>query len=46
MVDCGLEFNETITMGADYLIPDISYVQKNIKKLKGILLTHGHLDHI
>ncbi|HMY81080.1 MAG TPA: ribonuclease J [Candidatus Absconditabacterales bacterium] len=46
LVDCGLEFNETITMGADYLIPDISYVQKNIKKLKGILLTHGHLDHI
>lgn len=46
LVDCGLEFNETITMGADYLIPDISYVKKNIKKLKGILLTHGHLDHI
>lgn len=46
LVDCGLEFNETITMWADYLIPDISYVQKNIKKLKGILLTHGHLDHI
>lgn len=46
LVDCGLEFNETITMGADYLIPDISYVKKNIKKLRGIILTHGHLDHI
>lgn len=46
LVDCGLEFNETITMGADYLIPDISYVKKNIKKLRGIVLTHGHLDHI
>lgn len=46
LVDCGLEFNETITMGADYLIPDISYVKKNIRKLKGIVLTHGHLDHI
>lgn len=46
LVDCGLEFNETITMGADYLIPDITYVKKNIKKLKWILLTHGHLDHI
>jgi ribonuclease J len=46
MVDCGLEFNQTITMGADYLIPDVSYIKKNLKKLKGIVLTHGHLDHI
>lgn len=46
LMDCGLEFNETITMGADYLIPDITYIKKNIKKLKGIVLTHGHLDHI
>lgn len=46
LVDCGLEFNEALTMWADYLIPDITYVKKNIKKLRGIVLTHGHLDHI
>ncbi len=47
LVDAGMEFASwDLTMWADYIIPDISYVKKNIKKLKGILLTHWHLDHI
>jgi ribonuclease J len=41
-----MEFTANETMGADYIIPDISYVKKNIKKLRGVFLTHGHLDHI
>lgn len=46
MVDAGMEFAASETLGADYIIPDISYIKKNIKKFKGIFLTHGHLDHI
>ncbi len=46
LVDAGMEFSTNETMGVDYLIPDVSYVKKNIKKFKGIFLTHGHLDHI
>lgn len=46
VVDCGLEFSAVETMGADYIIPDISYLKKNQKKIRGIVLTHGHLDHI
>lgn len=46
IVDCGLEFSAVETMGADYIIPDISYLKKNQNKIRGIVLTHGHLDHI
>ncbi len=46
LVDAGMEFAASETMGADYIIPDISYIKKNIKKFRGIFLTHGHLDHI
>jgi len=34
------------TLGADYIVPDIRYIKQNIKKLKGIVISHGHLDHI
>ncbi len=46
LVDAGMEFAANETMGADYIIPDIAYIKKNIKKFKGIFLTHWHLDHI
>lgn len=46
LVDAGMEFSANETLGADYIIPDISYIKKNIHKFKGVFLTHGHLDHI
>jgi len=47
LVDAGMEFAaDELTMWADYIIPDISYIKKNIKKLRWIVLTHWHLDHI
>ena len=46
IVDAGLEFAADDTMGADYIVPDISYLKARKDKIRGILLTHGHLDHI
>ena len=47
IIDAGMEFAaDDDVLWADYIIPDISYVKQNLHKLRGILLTHGHLDHI
>lgn len=46
LIDAGMEFAAEAELGADYIIPDISYIKKNKSKLRGIVLTHGHLDHI
>lgn len=46
LIDAGMEFAAEAELWADYIIPDISYVKKNKAKLRGIVLTHGHLDHI
>ncbi|MDE5616465.1 MAG: MBL fold metallo-hydrolase, partial [Clostridia bacterium] len=47
IVDCGSTFPSfDDTPGIDLIIPDFSFIKDNIEKVKGILITHGHEDHI
>ncbi|MBE3089320.1 MAG: ribonuclease J [Actinobacteria bacterium] len=46
IVDCGIMFPDDDMLGIDFIIPDFSYIKKNKNKIKAIILTHGHEDHI
>ena len=46
IVDCGIQFSESSTPGIDFILPNTKYLEERKDKIKGVFITHGHLDHI
>jgi ribonuclease J len=46
IVDCGFQFSEAETPGIDYILPNTGYLEERRNKIRGIIITHGHLDHV
>lgn len=46
IIDCGMSFAGPEMLGVDYIVPDVTYLEQRKHKIRGILFTHGHLDHI
>jgi len=46
IIDMGLQFPEEDMPGIDYIIPNTDYLKKNIDRIRGVIITHGHMDHI
>jgi ribonuclease J len=46
LVDCGMMFPDTATLGVDVIVPDMTYIFENASKFRAVFLTHGHEDHI
>ena len=46
VVDAGIQFKTEDTPGIDYMLPNTKYLEQRKNKIKGLVITHGHLDHI
>lgn len=46
IIDCGFQFREEETPGIDYILPNTRYLETRKEKIRGLFITHGHLDHI